>query len=143
MGLVRVKTPSKDKPTVAVALDGFLAHDPRPYDRAWRPIGEVNRPAVEMLKRLARVANILIYTSRVQYRLDPDRPEEPQRELARSQVKQWLDDNGVWYDAIWMNPGKPVASLFIGPREVNVPFNPCPDDLCAVETDIKAKLVLS
>jgi hypothetical protein len=129
-----------NKPVVAVALDGFLAVDQRPGDRSWRPIGPVNRAAVAMVKRLANVASILIYTSRVQYRLDLDRPEEPQRKLAESQVRQWLKDNGVWYDQIWMKPGKPVAAMFVGPREFYVPTNPDPDDLCAAETEIKAKL---
>lgn len=126
------------RPIVAITIDGLLTKLSR--NRLRHTIPEPLPGAVEFTRRLGTVAHVMIYTSRANVTINPDRPDEPQLEAAREQLKGWLDAHGFWYDSVWVGQGKPVASLFVGPREVATPLNPDPDDYIAIENMIRSKL---
>jgi hypothetical protein len=124
------------KPTVCLSLDGLLAT----AGRTGSALGEPRPGAAAFTRRLAKLYRVAIYTSRVKFDLDLDRPSEPQKEAAVLPVRRWLDEHKIWYDGIYAGTGKPEAALFVGPRELATVTNPDPDDFVGIERDIAARL---
>ncbi len=113
-------TPRKTKtePTrsrVCVDLDGVLAK----YDK-WRGIDHFGSPvpgALEFMQKLAKFAEITIFTSRCsQDVLEGSRITPGQ---LRIKVIAWLEEHGFPYTDVYIGQGKPRASAFIDDRAVH------------------------
>jgi uncharacterized HAD superfamily protein len=90
----------KSPMTIMVDLDGVLCTEERVFDRPLAKPIEGAREALAQLKAAGHT--IVVYTARgwAEYRV----------------TKQWLDDQGMSYDAIHM--GKPIAHLWIDDRAI-------------------------
>jgi hypothetical protein len=115
----------KEKPVVAVDLDGVLAAAP-PADDGTTQIGPPIPGAKEFLAALREFAQVLIYTGRVRY--NPFSWDGKGYRASDSlelicemveRVKNWLHAHGMPYDAVWTGTGKPSAAAFIDDRGVS------------------------
>ncbi len=102
------------KPRVCVDLDGVLAA----YDK-WRGIDHIGDPipgALEFAKKLAKFAEITVFTSRcAQDVLEGSRLTPGQ---LRVHVIEWLEKHKFPYTDVYIGQGKPRAAAFIDDRAV-------------------------
>jgi hypothetical protein len=109
------KREEKRKPRVCVDLDGVLAR----YDK-WKGIDHIGDPvpgALEFVRQLSRVAEIIVFTSRcAQDVLEGSRVTPPQ---LRIRVIEWLEKNKFPYTDVYTGQGKPRAAAFIDDRAVH------------------------
>ena len=101
------------KKTVCVDLDGVLAD----FSGGWQGIDVIGDPipgAVEFVKPLSELADVLIFTTRCSVDIQKLAPH-----LLRRPVQEWLDRNGFVYADIWTGRGKPIASAYIDDRAVH------------------------
>lgn len=102
------------KPRVCVDLDGVLAV----YDK-WRGIDHIGDPvpgALEFAKKLAKFAEITVFTSRcAQDVLEGSRITPGQ---LRIHVIEWLEKHKFPYSDVYIGQGKPRAAAFIDDRAV-------------------------
>jgi hypothetical protein len=107
--------PTARKPRVCVDLDGVLAQ----YDR-WKGVDHIGEPvdgAVEFAKKLAKIAEITIFTSRcAQDVLEGSRITPGQ---LRIKVVDWLEKHGIPYADVYTGQGKPRAAAFIDDRAIH------------------------
>ena len=102
------------KPTVAVDLDGVLA---RYY--GWRGVDHIGEPlpgAVDFTKRLSEWAHVLVFTCRVNARLQSV-PDQGIDDLYYK-VMNWLKKHEFKYNEIYVGQGKPLAVAYIDDRAV-------------------------
>jgi len=103
------------KPRICVDLDGVLAQ----YDK-WKGVDHIGEPilgALEFAKKLARIAEIVIFTSRcAQDVLEGSRITPGQ---LRVRVIEWLEKNKFPYTDVYTGQGKPRAAAFIDDRGVS------------------------
>jgi hypothetical protein len=121
------------KPTICLRLDGLLA-------TAGHRLGDPCPGAAEFTRRLAKDYRVTIYTSRVKFDLDLDRPDEPQKAAALAPIRAWLNEHKIWYDGIYVGCGSPEAALFVGPKELATPLNPTHDDFFQIEREIRTRV---
>ena len=107
----------KQKPRVCVDLDGVLAK----YDH-WRGADKIGAPlpgALEFAHELAKIADIVIFTSRCSedrrrnnngYSLSPAQ--------MRIQIINWLEKHKFPYADVFIGQGKPRVAAFIDDRAV-------------------------
>ena len=117
---------SKRKPRVCLDLDGVLAR----YE-GWKGSDHIGQPlpgALEFATALAKVADIVIFTSRC----SQDAATETNRIIdpAKMRIKiiDWLDRHKFPYVDVYVGQGKPRASAFIDDRGVH----------CSPQTDSNA-----
>jgi len=103
------------KPRVCVDLDGVLAQ----YDK-WKGVDHIGDPvdgAVDFTKKLAKIAEITIFTSRcAQDILEGSRITPGQ---LRIKVVDWLETHGIPYSDVYIGQGKPRAAAFIDDRAIH------------------------
>ena len=113
----RKAAPSTGRPRVCVDLDGVLAE----YN-GWKGLGEIGAPlqgAREFVSSLAKIADVIIFTSRCS--LDPGNdagkiiasPEE-----LRENVVEWLREHDLPFTDVYIGQGKPKAAAFIDDRAI-------------------------
>lgn len=124
------------RPRVCVDLDGVLAQ----YDR-WKGVDHIGDPvpgALDFAKKLARVSEITIFTSRcAQDVLEGSRITPGQ---LRVKVIEWLEKHKFPYHDVYIGQGKPRAAAFIDDRAVHCdPQND--DDAFAAALDAVKGLV--
>jgi hypothetical protein len=107
----------KSKPRVCLDLDGVLAK----YDK-WRGVETIGAPipgALEFAHELAKVAEIVIYTSRCSgdiSRNDDGYSLSPAQ--TRIHIIDWLEKHGFPYHDVFIGQGKPRVAAFIDDRGV-------------------------
>ena len=117
------KKPSKKptatrKPRVCVDLDGVLAK----YD-GWEGFDKIGPPipgALEFAQSLAKIADIVIFTSRCSHDLgsESDRPVLTPGQM-RIRVVEWLEANEFPFSDVYVGQGKPRVAAFIDDRAVS------------------------
>lgn len=106
--------PATRKPRVCLDLDGVLAQ----YDR-WKGIDHIGDPipgALEFTKKLAKIAEIVIFTSRCAQDVAEGSRITPGQ--LRIHVIEWLEKNKFPYSDVYVGQGKPRAAAFIDDRAV-------------------------
>lgn len=102
------------KPRICLDLDGVLAQ----YDK-WKGIDHIGDPvpgAVEFAKKLSKIAEIVIFTSRcAQDLLDGSRITPA---MLRIRIIDWLEKHEIPYSDVYIGQGKPRAAAFIDDRAV-------------------------
>ena len=102
------------KPRVCLDLDGVLAQ----YDK-WKGVDHIGDPipgALEFTKQLAKIAEIVIFTSRcAQDVLEGSRITPGQ---LRIRVIEWLEKHKFPFTDVYTGQGKPRAAAFIDDRAV-------------------------
>lgn len=108
----------KQKPRVCVDLDGVLAK----YDH-WRGAENIGAPApgaLEFAHKLAKVADIVIFTSRCS---EDRRRDDDGYALSPAQMRihiiDWLEKHKFPYADVYIGQGKPRVAAFIDDRAVN------------------------
>jgi hypothetical protein len=108
------REPVTQKPRVCLDLDGVLAK----YDK-WRGIDHIGDPipgALEFTKQLAKIAEIVIFSSRcAQDVLEGSRITPGQ---LRIRVIEWLEKHKFPFADVYTGQGKPRAAAFIDDRAV-------------------------
>lgn len=102
----------RQKPTVAVDLDGVLA-----YHYEWNGVehfGDVIEGAHEFLRTLRQYFKVIIYSCRGNAELNGLDPSALYLNMAG-----WLHENGLEHDAIFVGQGKPSARAYIDDRGVS------------------------
>ena len=110
------KAPTTRKFRVCVDLDGVLAK----YDR-WRGIDHIGEPidgARQFMTDLAKVAEIVVFTSRCSSELIEAAGSNVTVGLSRVRVIEWLEKNKIPYSDVYVGQGKPRAAAFIDDRGV-------------------------
>ena len=111
----------KRKPRVCLDLDGVLAQ----YDK-WKGVDHIGDPipgALEFTKQLAKIAEIVIFTSRcAQDVLEGSRITPG---MLRIRVIEWLEKHKFPFTDVYTGQGKPRAAAFIDDRAV----------VCSPQTD--------
>lgn len=111
------------KPRICVDLDGVLAQ----YDK-WKGVDHIGEPvpgALEFAKQLAKIAEIVIFTSRcAQDVLEGSRITPGQ---LRIHVIEWLEKHKFPYTDVYTGQGKPRAAAFIDDRAVTCSPQSDPD----------------
>jgi hypothetical protein len=109
------KKPVTAKPRVCVDLDGVLAQ----YDK-WKGLDHIGDPvpgALQFAKQLAKVAEIVVFTSRcAQDVLEGSRITPAQ---LRIYVIEWLEKHKFPFTDVYTGQGKPRAAAFIDDRAVH------------------------
>ncbi len=109
------KPPVSQKPRVCVDLDGVLAR----YD-TWKGVDHIGDPvpgALEFAKKLAKVADITVFTSRcAQDILEGSRISPGQ---LRIKVIDWLERHKIPFTDVYIGQGKPRAAAFVDDRAVH------------------------
>jgi hypothetical protein len=117
--LVAAPAPKKKettrKPRVCLDLDGVLAQ----YDK-WKGVDHIGDPipgALEFAKELAKIAEIVIFTSRCAQDVLEDSRITPGQ--LRIHVIVWLEKHKFPFTDVYTGQGKPRAAAFIDDRAVN------------------------
>ncbi len=122
------------KPRICVDLDGVLAQ----YDK-WKGVDHIGEPvpgALEFAKQLAKIAEIVIFTSRcAQDVLEGSRITPGQ---LRIHVIEWLEKHKFPYTDVYTGQGKPRAAAFIDDRAVTCIPQSDPDAFAAALKQTKA-----
>lgn len=129
----------KRRPRVCVDLDGVLAE----YD-GWKGLNHIGQPlpgAPEFLKGLAKIASIVVFTTRCS--LDPGdeagmivaTPEE-----LRGHVVDWLERHELPYDDVYIGQGKPRAAAYIDDRAIQCKPQDDPEAYDMSLTELRALL---
>lgn len=117
-----VRAPGPKKPVakrkfrVCVDLDGVLAE----Y-HGWKGIDHIGPPiegALEFAKQLAKVAEIVVFSSRCSTELIEAEGSNSSVGQLRIRVIEWLEKNGFPYSDVYVGQGKPRAAAFIDDRGV-------------------------
>lgn len=112
------KRPTKTrKPRICVDLDGVLAR----YD-GWRGLDHIGDPlpgALKFAKKLAKHADIVIFTSRCSHDAggDPDMIDISPGQM-RIRVIDWLEKHKFPFADVYIGQGKPRAVAFVDDRGV-------------------------
>ncbi len=117
---------TKRKPRVCVDLDGVLAE----YD-GWQGAEKIGKPlpgALEFMRSLAEIAEIIIFTTRCS--IDKGQKSTGRNSPGRAKIRviDWLEKNKFPFTDVYVGQGKPLAAAFIDDRAVN----------CSPQTDPKA-----
>jgi hypothetical protein len=108
---------AKVKPRVCLDLDGVLAS----YD-GWGGIDKIGQPlpgAVEFARDLAKIADIVIFTSRCSTEPGPQGATSSLTPgQARIHIIDWLEKNEIPFADVFMGEGKPRVAAFIDDRAV-------------------------
>ncbi|MGB7070296.1 MAG: hypothetical protein WBD22_12445 [Pyrinomonadaceae bacterium] len=107
----------KAKPRVCVDLDGVLAR----YD-GWKGADRIGEPipgALEFAKSLAKVADIVIFTSRCSEDKGGDAKTTLSSGQLRIRVIEWLEKHKFPFVDVYAGMGKPLAAAFIDDRSVS------------------------
>ena len=108
------------KPVVCVDVDGVLAD----YSQGWKGIDNIGDPivgkdgelgAVDFTKELAKIADVLIYTTRCTEELN----HNLKAHLLKNIMRGWLDKHSFVYHEIFTGQGKPIASAFIDDKGIS------------------------
>ncbi len=102
------------KPRICVDLDGVLAQ----YDK-WKGVDHIGEPvpgALEFAKQLAKMAEIVIFTSRCAHDVLEGSRITPGQ--LRIHVIEWLEKHKFPYTDVYTGQGKPRAAAFIDDRAV-------------------------
>ena len=108
------REPAPRKPRVCLDLDGVLAQ----YDR-WRGIDHIGDPvpgALEFTKKLAKIAEVVIFTSRCAQDVAEGSRITPGQ--LRIHVIEWLEKHKFPFTDVYTGQGKPRAAAFIDDRAV-------------------------
>lgn len=102
-----------ERKTVCVDVDGTLAR----YEtfEGVDTIGDPLPGAVEFTRKLSRVADIMIYSTRA----SADANQGYNEQELTSKLKAWLDLHGFSYTSIYAGRGKPRASAYVDDRAVS------------------------
>jgi hypothetical protein len=103
------------KPRVCLDLDGVLAQ----YDK-WRGVDHIGDPipgALEFTRELAKIAEIVIFTSRCAQDIAEGSRITPGQ--LRIHVIEWLEKHKFPFTDVYTGQGKPRAAAFIDDRGVN------------------------
>jgi len=122
------KTPAKkQKPRVCVDLDGVLAK----YD-GFKGLDRIGPPlpgALEFAESLAKIADIVIFTSRCSMDLGTETSDSRVSPgQMRIRVIEWLEKHKVPYVDVYVGQGKPRVAAFIDDRAIS----------CNPQKDMKA-----
>lgn len=101
--------------TVCLDLDGVLAD----YSAGWNGVSHFGKPlpgAVEFTKKLSRIADIVIYTTRC---CKKQQAGTYSVEELKDLVRTWLDRHGFEYTDIYTGQGKPLYAAIIDDRAVS------------------------
>ena len=103
----------QERKLICVDVDGVLAE----YDgfRGIDTIGEPLPGAVAFTKRLLKIADVMIYTTRAS---SYENKGYTENDLVQ-QLRNWLDRYGFAYTSIYAGQGKPRASAYIDDRAVS------------------------
>ena len=103
-------------------LDGVLAQ----YD-GWKGLditGAPNPGAVEFMRALSEIAEVVVYTTRCTveaHREELREPTRPASDLAPRlvhSVRYWLEKHRFAFDDVFAGQGKPLASAYVDDRAV-------------------------
>lgn len=112
------KAPKTKKTRVAVDLDGVLAQ----Y-HGWEGSEIIGPPipgALEFAKSIAKVADIIVFTSRVSEETgDRDAVSALSAGQLRIKIVDWLERNKFPFVDVYIGQGKPKVAAFIDDRAVN------------------------
>ena len=103
------------KPRVCLDLDGVLAR----YDK-WRGVDHIGDPipgALEFAKQLAKIAEIVIFSSRCAQDIAEGSRITPGQ--LRIHVIEWLEKHRFPFTDVYIGQGKPRAAAFIDDRGVS------------------------
>ncbi len=107
--------------TVVVDLDGTLMTPPRPIlDAAGelRTDGEPEPGAVEAMRALHAAGwRIVVSSSRTWDRWGP------RRHVWVEQIRDWLERNGIPYDEVFVDAGKPAAAAYVDDNAIRYERN--------------------
>ena len=101
------------KEIICVDLDGVLAEDGQ-----WNGVehfGKVIDGAKEFLENLRQHYDVVIYTCRFTEGINGIEKAG----LLRNRVRDWLDENELPYDEIFIGQGKPIATAYVDDRGIN------------------------
>ncbi len=110
------KRDPKRKPRICVDLDGVLAQ----YD-GWKGIDHFGDPvpgAVEFTIALAKIAEVVVFTSRCAVETTEAENPELSPSAMRVKVVEWLEKHKFIFDDVYVGQGKPRAAAFIDDRGV-------------------------
>lgn len=102
------------KATVCVDLDGVLAQN-----NGTTSLSEIGDPvdgAVEFTRELAKIADVVVLTSRLSQDKQGVNSAEQRKLIMR--IEDWLAEHGFAFDRIHTGQGKPPASAYIDDRGV-------------------------
>ena len=100
------------KKSICVDLDATLLQ----YD-GWEGIDHFGPPipgAREFVAELSKTYNVVIYTTRCSSEINKEAAH-----LLRNRVRDYLDEEGIYYDHIWTEQGKPICSAIVDDRAVS------------------------
>lgn len=135
------KTPAKkQKPRVCVDLDGVLAK----YD-GFKGLDRIGPPlpgAMEFAESLAKIADIVIFTSRCSMDLGSETSDSRVSPgQMRIRVIEWLEKHKFPYTDVYVGQGKPRVAAFIDDRAIAC--NPQKDKKAFDETIKSTRALLS
>lgn len=110
------KRDPKRKPRICVDLDGVLAQ----YD-GWKGIDHIGEPipgAVEFSNMLAKMAEVVVFTSRCTVETAEAVNSDLSPSTMRIKVVEWLERHKFAFDDVYIGQGKPRAAAFIDDRGV-------------------------
>ncbi|MFN0279330.1 MAG: TOTE conflict system archaeo-eukaryotic primase domain-containing protein [Pyrinomonadaceae bacterium] len=113
--LPKTREPVARKPRVCLDLDGVLAQ----YDK-WRGVEHIGDPisgALKFTKDLAKIAEIVVFTSRCAQDIAENSRITPGQ--LRIHVIEWLEKHKFPYSDVYVGQGKPRAAAFIDDRAVS------------------------
>ena len=116
------------KATVCVDLDGVLAQNTGATNLS--EIGEPVDGAVEFTRDLAKIADVVVLTSRLSHDKPGDGNSAEQRKML-VRIEDWLNEHGFAFDRVHSGQGKPPASAYIDDRGVSC--RPMDDGVAAFE----------
>lgn len=106
--------------TVAIELDEVIIDNT--VNKNYPQFGNICNGAQHFLSAVSKFANIMIYTTRTNSSNHYNKDELKQ---IVEEIKDFLDDNKLYYDHIYCGIGKPDADVYIDTRSINI--HPCPD----------------
>jgi len=107
------------KKNVCVDVDGVLAS----WEDGWHGVdhfGKVVPGARELLSRLRKKYNVVIYSCRTNQKLDT----KVNIYGLKLRLRDWLESNNLEYDEIYCDNAKPIAAAYIDDKAIRV----CEDD---------------
>ncbi len=116
------------KATVCIDLDGVLAQNIGVSSLS--EIGDPVDGAVEFTRELAKIADVVVLTSRLSQQKPGGGNSAEQRKLI-VRIEDWLTEHGFAFDRIHTGQGKPPANAYIDDRGVSC--RPMDDGVAAFE----------
>jgi len=108
------REPATKKPRICLDLDGVLAQ----YDK-WRGVEHIGDPipgALDFTKKLSKIAEVVIFTSRCAQDIVEGSRITPGQ--LRIHIIEWLEKHKFPYSDVYVGQGKPRAAAFIDDRAV-------------------------